>query len=211
MVSYTITVHNEAEELNLLLNYLLDRISVDDEVVIQSDSEKVTDEVEDVVTDYIDKFSNMVYVKFPLNNNFSDFKNNLKKHCSKKWIFNIDADEVPSEFLIENLHEILKDNDGVEIILVPRWNIVEGITDEHIKKWGWKFDEYERINWPDYQTRIYRNSDSINWKNKVHERLEGFEKYSAFPEEKEFSLLHFKTIDKQERQNDFYDKMVWEK
>ena len=93
------------------------------------------------------------------------------------------------------------------MITVPRWNLVEGITNEHIKKWGWKFDDQERINWPDYQTRIYRNSDNINWKNKVHERLEGFESYSAFPEEREFSLLHFKTIDRQEKQNDFYSKI----
>lgn len=208
MISYTITVHNEAEELNLLLGYLIPNISDEDEIIIQSDSEKVTEEVEDVVANYIDKFTKIVYVKFPLNNNFSDFKNNIKKHCSQKWIFNIDADEVPSDFLIQNLHFILNDNDNVEMILVPRWNLVEGITDEHIKKWGWKFDDQERINWPDYQTRIYRNSDNINWKNKVHERLEGFERYSAFPEEREFSLLHFKTIDRQEKQNDFYSKIV---
>lgn len=208
MISYTITVHNEAEELNLLLNYLIPNITNEDEIIIQSDSERVTEEVEDVVANHIDKFPNIIYVKFPLNNNFSDFKNNLKKHSSKKWIFNIDADEVPSDFLLQNLHLILNDNDGVEMILVPRWNLVEGITDEHVKKWGWKFDEQERINWPDYQTRIYLNSDNINWKNKVHERLEGFERYSAFPEEREFSLLHFKTIDKQEKQNDFYTKMV---
>jgi glycosyltransferase involved in cell wall biosynthesis len=208
MISYTITVYNEAEELNLLLDYLLVNISKDDEVVIQSDSEKVTDEVEEIVSNYIDKFSKLVYVKFPLNNDFSEFKNNLKKYCSKKWIFNIDADEVPSDFLIQNLHLILNDNDGVEMILVPRWNVVEGITNEHIKKWNWKFDEEERINWPDYQTRIYRNIENINWKNKVHERLEGFERYSAFPEEREFSLLHFKTIDKQEKQNDFYSKII---
>ena len=207
MISYTITVHNEAEELNLLLGYLISNISDEDEIIIQSDSEKVTEEVEDVVANYIDKFTKIVYVKFPLNNNFSDFKNNIKKHCSQKWIFNIDADEVPSDFLIQNLHSILNDNDNVEMITVPRWNLVEGITNEHIKKWVWKFDDQERINWPDYQTRIYRNSDNINWKNKVHERLEGFESYSAFPEEREFSLLHFKTIDRQEKQNDFYSKI----
>jgi len=208
MISYTITVHNEAEELNLLLGYLISNISVDDEIIIQADSERVTQEVEDVIENNIDKFSNIVYVKFPLNNDFSDFKNNLKKHCTKQWIFNIDADEVPSDFLIQNLHLILNDNSDVEMILIPRWNIVEGITDDHINKWGWKFDDQNRINWPDYQTRIYRNNENINWKNKVHERLEGFEKYSAFPEEREFSLLHFKTIDRQEKQNEFYSKLV---
>lgn len=207
MISYTITVHNEAEELNLLLDYLSSRIQKNDEIVIQADSEKVTEEVEQMVENWIDRFKNFVYVKFPLNNNFSDFKNNLKKHSSQPWIFNIDADEVPSEFLLENMHNILNDNMDVEMILVPRWNIVEGITDEHVKKWGWNKDEYERINWPDYQTRIYKNTKDIVWKNKVHERLSGYEKYSAFPEEREFSLLHFKTIDIQEKQNVFYENM----
>lgn len=208
MVSYTITVHNESYELNLLLEYLISNITDDDEIIIQSDSEKVTDEVEDVIANYIDKFSRLVYVKFPLNNNFSDFKNNLNKYCSEKWIFNIDADEVPSEFLLQNLHSILNDNSLVDMILVPRWNIVEGITEEHIKKWGWAYDEYERVNWPDYQTRIYLNKQSISWKNKVHERLDGYETYSSFPEEKEFSLLHLKTIERQENQNKFYQQIV---
>lgn len=205
MVSYTITVHNESEQLNLLLEYLSTRIQKNDEIVIQSDSDKVTVEVEQIIENWIDKFKKFVYVKFPLNNNFADFKNNLKKHSSQPWIFNIDADEVPSDFLVENMHNILNDNMDVEMILVPRWNIVEGITGEHIKKWGWKIDEYERINWPDYQTRIYKNTKDIVWKNKVHERLSGYEKYSAFPEEREFSLLHLKTIDVQEKQNNFYE------
>jgi len=124
MISYTITVCNEAEEFNLLLGYLLQHISDDDEIVIQADSEKVTTEIEDIVSNYIDKFSKLVYVKFPLKDNFSDFKNNLKTHCSKEWIFNIDADEVPSEFLIQNLHLILNDNENVEMILIQIWNVV---------------------------------------------------------------------------------------
>ena len=208
MISYTITAYNESYELNLLLEYLISRITNDDEIIIQCDSEKVTDEVEGVISDYIDKFNRLVYVKFPLGNDFSNFKNNLKKYCSEKWIFNIDADEVPSEFLLNNLHSILTDNSEVDIIIVPRWNMVEGITDDHIKKWGWNFDEYERVNWPDYQTRIYKNKENIVWKNNVHERLNGYESYSAFPEEKEFSLLHFKTIERQEIQNKFYEEIA---
>jgi len=98
------------------------------------------------------------------------------------------------------------DND-VDMFLVPRWNLVDGITEEHIKKWGWRVDEIGRINWPDYQTRIYKNKEDIVWKNKVHERLSGYETYSAFPEEKEFCLFHSKTIDRQENQNKFYEEI----
>lgn len=207
MVSYTITVHNEWEELYSLLNFLLDRITEEDEVVIQSDSEKVTEEVENVIADYIDKFKNFIYIKFPLSNDFSSFKNNLRKHCTKKWIFNIDADEVPSTFLMDNIHVLLSSNENVDMFLVPRWNVVEGITQKHILQWGWKFDNEDRINWPDYQTRIYKNSDNIVWKNKVHERLTGYETYTSLPEEEAYCFYHIKSIERQEKQNDFYSKM----
>lgn len=207
MISYTITVHNEAHELNLLLNFLLNRTTDEDEIVIQSDSEKVTEDVESVIENFIDKFKNFVYIKFPLSNDFSTFKNNIQKHCSKKWIFNIDADEVPSTFLMDNIYEILESNSDVDMFLVPRWNVVEGITDEHISKWNWKYDEEQRINWPDYQTRIYKNSENIFWQNKVHERLDGYEKYSSFPEDEAYCFYHIKSIDRQEKQNEFYSKM----
>lgn len=210
MISYTITAYNESHELILLLDFLLNYIKNEDEIIVQVDSDKVTKEVEEVIENYIDKFNSLIYVKFPLDNDFALFKNNLKKYCSKEWIFNIDADEVPSNFLLENMHTILKSNENIDMFLVPRWNIVDGITDEYVKKWRWKFDEFERINWPDLQTRIYKNKDNIVWKNKVHERLDGFETYSILPEEKEFSLLHVKSIERQVYQNDFYDKIISE-
>ena len=32
-------------------------------------------------------------------------------------------------------------NDIIEMLLVPRVNTVEGLTQEHIQKWGWRVDE----------------------------------------------------------------------
>ena len=90
------------------------------------------------------------------------------------------------------------------MILIPRWNTVDGITQEHIVKWGWKYDNENRVNWPDYQTRIYKNSENIIWENKVHERLTGYYVYSNLPEEKDYCLFHHKTIERQENQNKFY-------
>ena len=204
MISYTITACNEDKELTVLLDKLSSHIKDGDEIVIQLDSDAVTDEVRNVVSTFSDIIQNLIVVEFPLNKDFSSFKNNLKKHCSKKWIFNIDADEVPSEFLLENIHVILRDNDAVDMFLVPRWNTVFGITDEHIKKWRWNFDNESRVNWPDYQTRIYKNTDNIIWNNKVHERITGYETYSNLPEDEAFCLYHMKSIDKQESQNNFY-------
>jgi len=207
MISYTITVCNEASELLRLLYYLKDKIKNDDEIVIQMDSTSVTDEVRNVIENNKHLISNLTVTEFPLNKDFASFKNNLKNHCKKDWIFNIDADEIPSNFLIDNIHQILKDNPEVEMVLVPRWNVVDGITEEHIKQWGWVYDDLGRINWPDYQTRIYRNDESIVWKNKVHERLSGYKSHSSLPAEDEFCLYHTKSIIRQEKQNEFYSQI----
>jgi hypothetical protein len=63
------------------------------------------------------------------------------------------------------------------------------------------------INFSDNQTRIVKNTPSIKWVNKVHERLDGFKTYSTLPPHDEFCLLHPKTIEKQEKQNNFYDML----
>lgn len=207
MISYTITVCNEEKEINSLLHFISNRMRDTDEIVVQMDSESVTDAVRGVIEQYKQKIKSLVVIEYPLNNNFADFKNNLKKHCSKDWIFNIDADELPAGTLMENIYTILEDNHEVEMLLVPRWNIVDDITEEHIIKWRWTIDKKGRINWPDFQTRIYRNVDNIVWQNKVHERLIGFNSYSALPEEDEYCLFHSKTIERQEKQNDFYTKL----
>lgn len=207
MISYTTSAFNEDKELDKLLNILSKKISEEDEVVVQLDSEKVTDEVRKVCSIYQEKIPFLKVIEFPLNNDFSSFKNNLINHCSKPWIFNIDADEIPTDFLISNLHEVIKSNSDVEMFWVPRWNVVEGITEEHIKRWGWRYDEWGRINWPDWQTRIYKNKKEIVWKNKVHERLTGFETYGFLPEEKDWCLFHNKTIERQETQNSYYNTL----
>lgn len=205
MISYTITVCNEDKDLNALLRFLSNRLIDNDEIVVQMDSMATTSAVRSVIDSYTESIPNLKVIEYPLNKDFAQFKNNLKSHCTQKWIFNIDADELPSGELIENLHQILNDNNEVDMVLVPRWNLVDGITEEHIKMWGWRVDEIGRINWPDYQTRIYKNKQEIVWKNKVHERLSGYESFSAFPEEKEFCLFHSKTIERQENQNKFYE------
>lgn len=207
MVSYTITACNEHNELRVLLQFLKTNIDNNDEVVIQLDSESVTDEVRDVVKSYENQIPSLKIIEFPLNKDFATFKNNLKLHCSKDWIFNIDADEIPAGFLVQSLHDILSMNEDLDVLIVPRWNIVEGITEDHIRRWGWKYDDLGRINFPDFQMRIYKNHPRINWVNKVHEKLNGFSKYTFFPQEKEYCLFHNKTIDRQEKQNNFYGEI----
>ena len=202
-ISYAITVCNELEEITKLVNFLSTKINKEDEIVIQYDEQSVTDEV----LEYLNlqkMMHNHTIIGFPLNKDFASFKNNLKSHCSKDYIFQIDADEIPHEALIEWLPDILEKN-PVDIVFVPRVNTVEGLTDEHIQKWGWKVNEKGWVNWPDYQTRIYKNTEDVTWMNKVHEKITGYNDFSNFPMEEHWSLYHHKKIDRQEKQNEFYE------
>ena len=202
MISLAITVCNEAHELETLLTYLEDRaLSPDYEIVIQIDQDNYTNEVLSVIVN-----RGIKHWFYPLNKDFASYKNELAKHCSGEYIFQIDADEIPAIELLDMLPNILESNSEVDVYLVPRINTVSGITEEHILKWGWKY-ENERVNFPDYQWRIYRNSPSIKWINKVHEKLDGYKLFSTLPPQDEFCLLHPKTIEKQEKQNQFYNTL----
>ena len=199
-ISFAITVHNEHEELDKLLQQLVKNIRVEDEIVVQMDI-TATEEVKAVVNNY--KLTNYFH---PLNKDFATFKNNLKSLCTKDWIFFIDADETLNYYFSKNIHEFLELNKGiVDLIAVPRVNKVNGLTQAHIDKWRWFVDDNGWVNWPDYQTRICANKPEIKWVNKVHERLTGFKTSAQLPALEEWSLTHIKDIDRQEKQNKFYE------
>jgi len=194
-ISYAITACNEHRELSLLLEVLRNNIRQEDEIVVQLDS-NATEKVKTVARNYIE---------FPLNKDFASFKNNLSKHCTKDYIFQIDADEYPHQHLITNLADILEYNQTIDVFLVPRINTVSELTEQHIRKWGWRVDDKGWVNFPDYQWRIWKNKNSIKWINKVHERLHGFQEYSVLPQSEEYCLFHPKDIERQERQNALYE------
>ena len=199
-ISFAITVHNEHKELDKLLQQLVKSIREEDEIVVQMDI-TATEEVKAVVNNY--KLTNYFH---PLNKDFATFKNNLKSLCTKDWIFFIDADETLNYYFSKNIHEFLELNKGiVDLIGVPRVNKVNGLTQSHIDKWKWFVDDNGWVNWPDYQTRICANKPEIQWVNKVHERLTGFKTSAQLPSLEEWSLTHIKDIDRQEKQNQFYE------
>ena len=208
-ISYAIPVCNEHVELKRLLYFLIENIGEEDEIVVQCDQGNTTPEVYEVL-DQIPELWNpelLKVIEFPLNGHFSNFKNNLKEHCTGDWIFQIDADELPHESLIVNLKALLEVNTTTEMLLVPRVNTVEGLTQEHINKWRWNVNEKGWVNWPDYQTRIIQNSQKIKWQNKVHEQIVGISTKGTLPMDEEWCLYHPKDINRQEAQNNFYDKL----
>jgi len=199
-ISYAITVCNELEEIKCLIPFLLEHKRPEDEIVV------LWDENGDLkVWEYVISIPEPRHFRDYFNKNFSEWKNKLSLICEGDYIFQIDADEIPNSNLVENLPAILENN--VDVILVPRVNTVQGITQQHIQHWDWKQNDKGWIQWPDFQWRIYKNDPEIKWKNKIHEVLDGFKTYSNLPEIEEYALYHPKTIDRQEKQNNFYSTL----
>ena len=71
----------------------------------------------------------------------------------------------------------------------------------------WRVDEKGWVNWPDFQWRIYKNHPKIKWVNKVHEVLEGYETWANLHEDEQFALYHPKDIERQVKQNNYYETL----
>lgn len=203
-ISYAITVCDELEEISRLINFLHQTKRPEDEICVLLDKPKASQQLIDELYKY--SSANWILLKeSAFQGHFADWKNQLMDICSGDYIFQIDADEIPNTTLIENLPAILENN--VDVILVPRVNTVQGITPQHIQMWGWKQNDKGWIQWPDHQWRIYKNDPEIKWINKLHEILDGYKTYSSLPEMEEYALYHPKTIEKQEKQNNFYSRL----
>jgi glycosyltransferase involved in cell wall biosynthesis len=198
-ISYAITACNEHVDLERLLSQLLSFIRDEDEIIVQVDT-TATEEVKKVIWN-----NKLTVYAYPLNNDFATFKNNLKNLCNKEYIFQIDADEYLSDQLTEWLPTVLEVNKEVEMFSVPRINTVEGLTETHIKKWGWNVSEGGWVNYPDYQNRIFKNKPEMHWVNKVHEKLVGAMVTTEIPYG--LDLIHPKTIERQEKQNNYYNTL----
>ena len=205
-ISYAITVCNEFVEIQTLVNFLLKYKRNKDEIVILYDIKNGHEGIEQFLRA---KSVNCEISWLPgeFNGHFAEWKNKLTKICTGDYIFQIDADELPHESLISQLPVILEANPENEVYRVPRVNTVEGLTDEHIQMWRWNVNDKGWVNWPDYQWRVWKNKPEIKWKNKVHEVLEGFKTYATLPDMEGLALYHPKKIDRQIKQNNYYDTL----
>lgn len=205
-ISYAITVCNEYEEIQKLISTLLLNIREEDEIVVLFDKKSGTAEVWEYLLE-LREHDHIKLTRKDFKNHFADWKNYLSSLCTGDFIFQIDADEIPHEVLLEYLPEMLENNPNNEVYLVPRVNTVEGLTLDHQLKWGWNVNERGWVNWPDFQWRVWKNKSNIKWVNKVHERLEGFRTYATLPTEEQWALYHPKDIKRQEKQNKYYDTL----
>jgi len=205
-ISYGITVHNEADELNKLLEILIHKTDAEDEIVICVDGDD--DGVRFVLDSWTQQYAHAKMVKVyqrKLDGDFAAQKNSVIENSTGDYIFHIDADEYPHENLLLNLKTILEVND-VDLIWIPRVNTIEGMKTEHIQRWGWRVNEKAWVNYPDYLARVFRRDSEIRWERPLHELIVGCKTYAHLPPHEELSLYHPKTIEKQEKQNMFYNE-----
>ena len=205
-ISYAITVCDEFEEIQRLVNFLQKHKRFEDSIVVLYDINKGHEVIEQFLRA---KSVNCEIAWLPgeFDGHFANWKNKLTEMCDGDWIFQIDADEIPHIDLIEYLPEIILSNPDNDVIRVPRVNTVHGLTEEYVRQWGWRVNDKNWVNWPDFQWRIYKNNTKIKWVNKVHEVLEGYSTYSDLLEEETFSLYHPKDIEKQVKQNNYYNTL----
>ena len=207
-LTYGITVCDEHEELDRLLSHLINVIDEEDEILVLRDITKTNSKVTKVLEAHTTQNPKRIRtIEQYLNKDFATFKNNLIEHATGEYLFQIDADEIPNEFLIHHIKPIITINSNIDAFYIPRVNKVLGITQEHIQRWKWHMDELERINYPDPQMRLFRLDKDIKWKNKVHEVLDNCLITTILPyeEHEDFCLYHIKTITKQEQQNKLYE------
>ena len=204
-ITYAVTVCSEFLEIQRLLNFLLANKRPQDGVVVLYDSKNGDPEIEAFLrARSVNK--SFAWHKAEFQGHFADWKNKLTSYCLGDYIFQIDADEMIDEYVCRLLPQVLEANQ-VDVIRVPRINTVEGMNQDHMQQWGWAVNEHGWINFPDYQWRVYRNTPEIRWENKVHEVLTGYKTIAHLPTEKEWCLLHPKTIERQIKQNAYYDSI----
>jgi hypothetical protein len=204
-LTYGICVCNEFIEIQRLVGFLLQHKRIQDNIVILYDEANGDPEIENFLRSHSVN-GEFAWHKAKFDRHFANWKNKLTSFCTGDYIFQIDADEMLDKDVCHLLPQVLEYNQ-VDVIRVPRINTVEGLTQEHIQKWGWNIDKNGYINFPDYQWRIYKNTPEIKWENKVHEVLTGYKIISYLPTEKEWCLQHHKTIEKQEKQNSLYNSI----
>ena len=207
MISFAITTHNEGAYIQDLLDQLVPYCErTGDEIVVVDDFS--TDPFTINVIEGYERAGSIKLHQRALNNDFAAHKNFLAEQCSGDYIFQVDADERLHPNMLEYIHDIVDNNTEIDLFLIPRVNVVTGLTDDDISKWGWQVNENGWVMFPDYQTRLYKNHVDIRWEGKVHERIVGYKTMAPLPAEEEWSLYHIKDIERQRRQNELYQTIT---
>lgn len=193
-LSYAICVCNESRDLFSLVSFLLKVKDEEDEINILIDTLHVTENVKNVIEYFGDK---IVTCEKDFDGNFADHRNFHLSKCTGDYIFIIDPDEMPKEKLIINVKKMIHDS-GAELVMVPRINIHPGFTQEFLEKCKFKTNEVDWINWPDYISRVFKNTPEIKYGNELHENIIGTDKKVILKADPSIAVWHIKSVEKQD-------------
>ena len=204
-LSYLVTSHNETTSLDKLLSKLVQNKKDNHEIILLDDySDNQT------TLEIIQKYKeSVVFHQHKLERNYGAHKNYGIEQCKGQWIFQLDGDECPTDLLLENIDIVLESNEANEVIWLPRMNFFIGVTQADANQWGWRLHD-GMVNFPDYQSRIYKNLSHIRYQRRLHEKVEGFKSYTFVPPQTDYAIIHEKSIEKQRQTNINYNKMFTE-
>jgi len=193
IITYSIQVCNESRELYSVLSFLLKVKDEEDYINVVVDSLHKTEKVDKVLK----YFANHINI---FERPFDNFYDNSTYHgtvAKGDYVFSFDADEMPQEILIKNIKKIIEDSEA-DLVWIPRINIHPGITQEYIQSNKIIINDMGWINWPDYQGRIYKKCDYIQWSDELHTKLKGAKKSIPLSATPQLALWHIKSMEKQE-------------
>lgn len=203
MISFAVTTKNEGDYIQKLFDQLIPFCEKTGDEIIVLDDNSTDPYTQNLLFRYADTEQIQLHHR-TFDGNFAEHKNYLNSLCQGEYIFQVDADETLNENLLNYIHDLTGHNSEVDLFWIPRVNIVNGLTNEDIQRWGWSVNENNWVMFPDYQGRLYKNLDNIKWQNKVHERISGHKTEAHLPAEEEWALYHIKDILRQREQNNYY-------
>jgi hypothetical protein len=209
LISYLVTCKNEDTTFKELLDILYQYKNNNECIIL--DDYSTNDNTINIINDAVSKDSNFYFLhKHELNNDYGSHKNYGKSLCKGKYIFQIDADEIPSKDLLAMIPDLIEMNSDVDLFWIPRINDFTGVNQQNAIQWQWKLSPYENrfiVNWPDFQGRLFKNISTLRWERRLHEKIEGVKVFSRLPPNYVLALHHKKTIQKQIETNIKYNKI----
>lgn len=210
-VDFLISACDELEDLKGLIYYLKYFCNIDDNIIIILDGNNTNQNMINMI-----KKSNVVLHIL----NWTSYKQMSEMAMSKASgdiCFHLCPDEIPTIPVLQSFRDIFRDS-KIDAVAIPRINIFSNLNNKNNEEMyvgnrgkGYllkePINEYEWHHWPDYQVRITRNIPQIKWGNSTHSGIIGYNNLVLFPQDPMYSLLHVKSVERQERILKLYDKI----
>jgi len=193
-ISYAICVCNESKDLYSLISFLKKVKRPLDEINILVDSVHVSPQVESVL-DYFKE--DIVQNRRAFDGKFATHRNYHFDKCNGDYIFYIDPDEMPTEVLINNIDKIIHETQA-DLIYIPRINICPGFTQKWLESCNFTINDMGWINWPDMQSRIFKNKPYMRMERELHEGFKNPQKPVQVQINHQLALWHIKSVEKQD-------------